>query len=262
MKQKTLLLTVLLGSATLLSAQEVKLNIPAGETAPAAASPAAAPAPANVTETQMLETFGWFVTMRIGIAELEFDDAQIQAFARGVALAAGGQPSPHDLPTVGPAMDEFITKRQEAALARERQRNLDEANAFFAAIKQSPGVVALPDGVCYEMLTEGTGPKVQATDTVKINYTGMLLDGQVFDSSDVHGEPLIIALNQSIPGWSSGVQQLSKGGKIKLYIPPHLAYGDEGAGAIPPGAALIFEIELLEINPVVAAVPAAAEAAK
>lgn len=256
MKQKTLLLTILLGSATLLSAQEVKLNIPAGQTAPAASGPAAAPAAAKATETQILETFGWFVTMRIGIAELEFNDAQIQAFSRGVALAAAGKDAPHDLPTVGPAMDEFITQRQQAALARERQRNLDEANAFFTAIKQSPGVVALPDGVCYEMLTVGAGPKVQATDTVKINYTGMLLDGQVFDSSEVHGEPLVIALDKAIPGWSSGVQQLSKGGKIKLYIPPHLAYGDEGAGAIPPGAALIFEIELLEINPAPAAAPA------
>lgn len=268
MKLKSLLTTSLLGlgTAAAVLAQEVKLNIP-GKTdaapaasatpAAAAASPiAATPAP-QVTEQQILETFGWFVTMRFGINELQFTPEQVKSFAKGVALAAGGQPPPHDLKTVGPVMDEFISKRQQAALEREKQANIAEANDFFANVKKRPGVVALADGLCYEILKPGEGPNVKANDTVKINYTGALLNGQVFDSSESHGEPLTIELDKAIPGWAEGVQQINKGGKIRLYIPPQLAYGDEGAGSIPPGSALIFEIEVLDVNP-----PAAAPAAK
>ncbi|MFI5355840.1 MAG: FKBP-type peptidyl-prolyl cis-trans isomerase [Opitutales bacterium] len=247
-----------LTTSTALLAQEVKLNIP-GEAAPAAAAPAAAPAAtaapataaaAAVTEQQIMQTFGWFVTARIGIYELKFTPEQIDQFIKGVALSAAGKPAPYDLKTVGPVMDQFISKRQEAALERERQRNLDEAKAFFASLAGRPGVVSLPDGLCYEILKAGTGPNAKATDTVKINYKGSLLDGQVFDSSAQHGgEPLTIALDKAIPGWSEGVQQINKGGKIKLYVPPQLAYGDKGAGSIPPAAAVIFEIEVLDITP-------------
>jgi FKBP-type peptidyl-prolyl cis-trans isomerase len=257
MKLKSLLTTSLLGlgAATAVLAQEVKLNIPgktdaapAASTAPTAAP--AAPAASQVSEQEIMETFGWFVTARLGISELNFTPDQIQLFTKGVALAAAGKQPPHDLKTVGPVMDEFIGKRQQAALAREKAANIEEANAFFVALKKRPGVTALADGLCYEILKPGQGPNVKATDTVKIDYKGMLINGQVFDSTEQHGgEPLTIELDKAIPGWAEGVQQINKGGKIKLYIPPQLAYGDDGAGAIPPGSALVFEIEVLDVNP-------------
>jgi len=264
MKLTSLLATSLLGlgAATFALAQEVKLNIPeqdaAKSPAPAAAPAATAtPAAPSVSEKEILETFGWFVTARLGIYELQFTPEQIAAFTRGVALSAAGKPPPHDLKTVGPVMDQFIGQRQQAALEREKQANLKEAETFFASLKQRPGIVAMPDGLCYEIVKAGEGPKPQATDTVKIDYTGSLLNGQVFDSSKTHGKPLTIALDKAIPGWSEGVQQIQKGGSIKLYIPPQLAYGDDGAGAIPPGAAVVFEIDLIDINP-----PAEAPAAE
>lgn len=255
MKSKSLLLIGLSAffASTVLQAQEVQLNIP-GKTDQAPAASAATPtaiaadAP-QVSEDTIMETFGWFVTARLGISELRFTPEQIKAFARGAALAAAGKETPHDLAKVGPVMDKFIGDRQAVALERARQSNLIDGAKFFTALKKRPGILSTASGLCYEVLQPGTGPNVTGTDTVKINYTGMLLNGQVFDSSEEHGSPLTIDMADAMPGWAEGVQKVNKGGKIKLYIPSDLAYGDEGAGGIPPGSALIFEIEVLEINP-------------
>ncbi len=234
--------------STVLLAQEVKLNIPTESKTEAPASSAAVSAP-KFSDAELLESFGWFVTTRIGIADLRFSPEQVEAFARGAALAAAGKGSPHNLEAIGPTMDEFIGKRQAAALERVKQSNLASAVKFFSALKKRPGIISLPDGLCYEILQSGTGPNAQPTDSVTINYTGMFLSGQVFDSSERRGEPMTIALNQALPGWSEGMQQINKGSRVKLYIPPQLAYGDEGNGAIPPAASLIFDIEVLDIIP-------------
>jgi FKBP-type peptidyl-prolyl cis-trans isomerase len=100
------------------------------------------------------------------------------------------------------------------------------------------------------VLKEGTGAMPLATNNVKVHYTGMLLDGKVFDSSVQRGEPIDFLLNQVIKGWTEGVQLMKEGAKYKFYIPSNLAYGERGAGGvIPPNADLIFEVELLKINP-------------
>ncbi|HTT56567.1 MAG TPA: FKBP-type peptidyl-prolyl cis-trans isomerase, partial [Opitutaceae bacterium] len=93
-----------------------------------------------------------------------------------------------------------------------------------------------------------TGAYPKATDSVKVNYTGRLINGTVFDSSVDAKEPAVLQLNKVIPGWSEGLQKINTGGKIRLYIPPDLAYGDSGQGSIPPGATLIFDVDLLEIG--------------
>ncbi len=259
---KPVLALLALGAATAVSAQEIKLNIP-GKTdapAPAAATPAtpapaavpaaaAAAVPATFTEAQILETFGWFVAGRIGVHELQFSPEQIAVFTKGVAGAAAGNDAPYELAKIGPAMNEFIMKRQEAALARLKEQNMAEAVQFFTEIKQKPGVKVLPSGLVVEVTQAGTGPAPKPTDTVTINYTGTLLNGIVFDTTANRGQPIEVPLDKVIPGWTEGVQELSKGGKGKLYIPAHLAYGDEGAGDIPPGAALIFDVELVDFKP-------------
>ena len=166
-------------------------------------------------------------------------------------LAAKAQETPHDLKTVGPVMDAFITERQDAAMERSRQINLVAGARFFKALKNRPGIITTESGLAYEILQKGTGPMPSAADTVKINYTGMLLNGQVFDTTEQDGTPVVVPLGATMSGWAEGVQKINQGGKIKLYIPHKLAYGDEPAGGIPPGSSLIFEIELLEINPVI-----------
>lgn len=266
MKLNTTLAISLLafGAATAASAQEVKLNIPGKADVPAAAPAAATPAPAaapTFTEAQIIETFGWFVAGRIGVHELKFSPEQIKEFVKGVSGAAEGKDAPYDLGKIGPAMNEFIMKRQEAAFARLKQQNQAEAEKYFAELKAKPGVKVLPSGLVCEITQPGTGPSPKATDTVTINYTGTLLSGTVFDTTATRGQPMEIPLDKVIPGWTEGVQQMSKGGKAKLYIPAHLAYGDEGAGEIPPGAALIFDVELLDFKPTPApAAPAEAPA--
>jgi FKBP-type peptidyl-prolyl cis-trans isomerase len=91
---------------------------------------------------------------------------------------------------------------------------------------------------------------------VKVHYTGTLIDGTVFDSSVQRGEPAEFPLDQVIAGWTEGIQKMNKGGKIKLYVPPQLAYGDDGRPGIPPGSTLIFDVELLDIKPTAPSAPA------
>lgn len=126
--------------------------------------------------------------------------------------------------------------------------NKKAGEAFLAENKKQPGIVSLPSGLQYQVLKESTGVKPAATDKVKVHYTGSLLDGTIFDSSVQRGEPLEIAVNGVIAGWIEALQLMPVGSKWKLFIPSHLAYGDNGAGAaIKPGSTLIFEVELLDI---------------
>lgn len=128
------------------------------------------------------------------------------------------------------------------------KENLDKGNAFLAENAKKEGVKTTASGLQYEVIKEGDGAKPKATDEVKVHYHGTLIDGKVFDSSVERGEPAEFPLNRVIPGWTEGVQLMSKGSKYRFFIPYDLAYGDRGAGAdIKPYSALIFEVELLDI---------------
>ena len=117
-----------------------------------------------------------------------------------------------------------------------------------AALAQSKPVTTA-SGLVYESLKEGTGDSPKATDTVKVHYKGMFLDGKEFDSSYKRGEPTSFPLNGVIPCWTEGVQRMKAGGKAKLICPPAIAYGARGAGGvIPPNATLNFEVELISIG--------------
>jgi len=119
---------------------------------------------------------------------------------------------------------------------------------FLAANKSKPGVVSLPSGLQYSVLKEGTGPKPTATDKVKCNYEGKLIDGTVFDSSEKQGQPIEFSVSGVIAGWTEALQLMPTGSKWRLYIPANLAYGDQQPSAtIKPGSTLIFDVELLEI---------------
>ncbi|MGA2446041.1 MAG: FKBP-type peptidyl-prolyl cis-trans isomerase [Opitutaceae bacterium] len=249
-----------LGTFADLSAQEVKVNIPGqpGATTPAAPAdkaPLVAPAPVpSFTEPQILETFGWFVGQRLGLAQLEFSKEQTDAVVKGLLAAAAGKAAPYELDKIGPQMDALMQKKQEAFLAKVRLQNLGESKTFFDKLKDNKNVVELADGLRYEVVLPGTGAYPKATDTVKVHYTGRLINGTVFDTSlqprqpGAAVEPVEFPLNQVIPGWTEGLQKINQGGKIRLYIPPHLAYGDTGQQGIPPGSTLIFDIELLEVK--------------
>jgi len=141
-----------------------------------------------------------------------------------------------------------VQKNQEAIMSIQAQKEKDLGRKFLEENKKRPGVIELPDGLQYEIIKAGTGEKPKATDTVKAHYAGTLIDGKEFDNSYKRGEPITIPVTGVIRGWIEALQLMPVGSKWKLYIPSDLGYGDRGAGgAIPGGAALVFEIELLEI---------------
>jgi FKBP-type peptidyl-prolyl cis-trans isomerase len=236
-------------------AQEVKVNIPPTKTD----QPAAAGAPITksaFTDAQLIEEFGWYIGKRVGLTELEFSQAEIDTLLKGIALAAAGKESPYELEKIGPAMDEFMQKKQQAYVGKLKEKNSTANVGFFNKLKENKAVVELPSGLRYEIVKPGDGAAPKATETVKVHYTGTLIDGSVFDSSVQRGEPAEFPLDQVIAGWTEGIQKMNKGGKIKLYVPPHLGYGDDGRPGIPPGSTLIFEVELLDIKPAGSAAPA------
>ena len=140
---------------------------------------------------------------------------------------------------------------QKLAMARRAAAGAEAGKAGVAYLEkaaQASGAVKLPSGLVYVPLKEGTGDSPAATDKVKVNYEGKLIDGKVFDASARHGGPASFPLNGVIPCWTEGVQKMKVGGKARLVCPANLAYGERGAGGdIPPNSTLDFEVELLEI---------------
>lgn len=140
--------------------------------------------------------------------------------------------------------DKLFNMKNERSAA-----NLKAGQDFLEANKTKPGVVALPSGLQYEIITEGSGAKPLASNKVTCHYHGMLIDGTVFDSSVRRGQPATFPLNAVIKGWTEGVQLMPMGSKWRFFIPPQLGYGERGAGAqIGPNSTLIFEVELLGIS--------------
>jgi len=143
-----------------------------------------------------------------------------------------------------------VNKQQEAKAHAAGEAGRKEGEAFLTANKAKPDVTALPDGLQYKVLKEGTGPKPTANDTVSVNYRGTLLNGTEFDSSYKRGQPVSFPVGGVIKGWTEALQLMPVGSKWQLFIPAELAYGDNpppGSG-ISPGDALIFEVELLSIG--------------
>ncbi len=136
------------------------------------------------------------------------------------------------------------------AMAKAAEANIAKETAFFAENGKKAGITTTASGLQYEVITLGTGPLPTADDIVKVEYEGSFLDGKVFDSSAMHGEPAVFPLGQVIDGWVEGIQLMPVGSKYKFYIPSALGYGDQGAGGglIPPNSTLVFVVELLAIE--------------
>lgn len=148
------------------------------------------------------------------------------------------------------AFQKEMRTKQEAANKTAGEKNKKDGEAFLAANKTKEGVKTLPDGLQYKVIKAGTGKKPAPTDTVVTQYRGTLIDGTEFDSSFKRGQPATFRVDGVIRGWTEALQLMEEGAKWILYVPPSLAYGDRGAGPqIGPNATLIFEIELVSIQP-------------
>ena len=146
----------------------------------------------------------------------------------------------------------FIQRRQqalEAQRSRDAEVNAAEGAAFLAANAEKEGIQVTDSGLQYRVIEEGDGDMPEATDRVTVHYKGTLINGVEFDSSYSRGEPATFALNQVIPGWTEGLQLMREGSRYEFFIPSELAYGEQGRpGPIGPNSALVFEVELIEIQ--------------
>lgn len=175
-----------------------------------------------------------------------------QDFADGVAAVYDGATPKMSYDEAKQVIQYFFTQLQEkqnAAVAEMAKVNAAAGKAFLEENAKRPEVKTLESGLQYEVVTEGNGQKPAANDTVKVHYTGKLIDGTVFDSSVERGQAAVFGVTQVIPGWVEALQLMSVGSKWRLYIPSELAYGAKGAGnVIGPNATLIFDVELLGIE--------------
>lgn len=147
------------------------------------------------------------------------------------------------------AFQNMAKEKQMAELGRKAGENKAKGTAFLAENKTKEGIVELPSGLQYKIITEGDGALPKPEDKVKCHYTGTLIDGTVFDSSYKRNQPAVFPVNGVIKGWTEALQLMKVGSKWMLYIPSDIAYGDRGAGnVIEPGSALVFEVELLSIE--------------
>ena len=183
---------------------------------------------------------------QMGAESLNIDD-----FAQAIKDIIAGQQPQIDDQEAQTIVTEFFQQqeaKQRAAAAEKHQENKEKGEAWLAEKAMEEGVVALPSGLMYQVLNEGSGKKPTADDTVECHYEGRLIDGTVFDSSYKRGESATFPLNGVIAGWTEGVQLMSEGAKYRFFIPYQLAYGERGAGAaIPPFAALVFDVELIKV---------------
>jgi FKBP-type peptidyl-prolyl cis-trans isomerase FklB len=175
-----------------------------------------------------------------------------EALVQGIRDAlSGAQPmmSPEEMNTTLKELKKRIVTAERERRAEAARKNLADAESFMTENREREGVHALPSGLQYRVITEGTGETPKASDTVTVHYRGTLIDGTEFDSSYRRNKPATFGVSRVIPGWTEALQLMRAGDKWELYIPPKLAYGDRGAGAkIPPNSALIFEVELISIN--------------
>jgi FKBP-type peptidyl-prolyl cis-trans isomerase FkpA len=187
------------------------------------------------------------------VSSFDLTPAEAETLTQGIKDAAAGKTGEFNMEEWGPKIQALREARMEKQAAAEKGKG----KAFLDKAAAEPGAVKTESGLVYQETQAGTGESPKATDTVKVNYRGTLIDGTEFDSSYKRNQPASFPLNRVIPCWTEGLQKMKVGGKAKLICPSDLAYGDRGRPSIPPGATLVFDVELLEV-----AAPPAPPAAK
>jgi len=257
---KPLLLAGLLAGSIVMSYGQT--STPAPATKPAAKKPATATdksttakpataAPAlNTTKDKVSYAIGADLGNKLKTSSIDIDPNILTRALKDVLTGAKTAMNDEEIRTTLTDLTKDLQAKQATLNKEKSDKNKKEGEAFLAANKSKEGVVALPSGLQYKIIKAGTGPKPTAADTVVCNYKGTLIDGKEFDSSYKRGQPATFPVGGVIKGWTEALQLMPVGSTWQLFIPADLAYGDRQAGPdITPGATLVFEVELMSIQP-------------
>jgi FKBP-type peptidyl-prolyl cis-trans isomerase FklB len=214
-------------------------------TKPTTAKPAAKPTTGLIKTKLDSLSYSLGINIAGNLKGIDIDTLSYGVFVEAIKDVLKGRPKKLDEGQITICLNNKLSELNTKAAKKEKE----EGAVFLSQNKKRPGVIQTPSGLQYEIITAGNGLKPTAADTVVCHYKGTLLNGKEFDNSYNRGEPISFPVSGVIRGWTEAVQLMPKGSKWKLYIPSDLAYGDRGAGQdIPPGATLIFEVELVDVK--------------
>ena len=213
------------------------------DAAPAVDDAAKAAAPALSEDEKTIYALGAMLGER-AVQPLRLSPSEFEVFKDGLAATAHGGKPEYSIEEYGPKFEALMQARAAAGAAEEKAK----ASGFLDEAEQQEGAVKSASGLVYRTVQAGSGASPGPTDVVKVHYHGTFTDGTVFDSSRERGEPVEFPLNQVIPCWTEGVRKMKVGETARLVCPSDIAYGDAGRPGIPPGATLIFEVELISIK--------------
>ena len=193
-----------------------------------------------------MDKFSYAIGLGIGqnLLSMGAQGINVEDFAQAIADVLNRKETAISHNEAREIVNKYFTELEEKMNAE----NIAKGKAFLEENAKKEGIITLPSGLQYEVITEGNGKKPSATDRVKCHYEGTLIDGTLFDSSIKRGQPAVFGVNQVIKGWVEALQLMSEGSKWRLFIPSELGYGAQQAGEmIPPHSTLIFEVELIEV---------------
>lgn len=207
-------------------------------------SPVFAEIPPEISKKDFSYSFGILIGKSMAAQGLEAKDLDSRMFVQALQATLDGKELKWDEQQ---AQMLVMTKIQDNQ-AKQAEMFSKEHQKFFDKNAKKKGVIALSSGIQYTILKDGSGESVKTEDTIRVHYTGSLTDGTIFDSSIARNQPATLGVNQVILGWQEILPKMKVGSKWKIFIPPSLGYGANGAGSIPPHSILIFEIEVLGIE--------------
>ncbi len=200
------------------------------------------------TNQEYIKTFGMMMFERNGLADLKLTPEEFDIFVSGMKDSLNGKKMPENIQEMGPKMLQYLSARAEANISKEAEKTEAKSLEYWKELEKKEGINKTPSGLAYEIIEKGTGDTPKEDSDVTINYTGKLIDGTVFDSTEKAGKPATFNLANVIPGFREGLQKVAKGGKARLYIPAKLGYGKQPVPGIPVNSTLIFDVEVLDVN--------------